>query len=816
MPILTLLKYSAQHPQNKNFETGQSYSKTRRICAVDTVKFRSLKKLARLLCALSDQTSTCVIRGLLKQSAPDPLRRRRTHFEDAAQLWVMLDIDSLKLPKHLRTNGYTDAHAEFAIAQLPAEFQGVACVWQASASAGKDPSTLKMHLWFLLSAPLTAAQLRNWLGSCGAIDPSTLRCVQPHYTAAPIGAEFYVGPRIGRVRGPLKCVSVDGVGEAAEYESTVEMAPRPAGAADVSAATINRALEVAEKRARECLNNCTVAYQTAYQIGALVGPSEALQSWNDVAEGHESWRPHAATSAALWGVAVASVPGATHDADFYAARVMQGIVWGVARERERRAAQSQKALDAAISSTAGLRARLVKRLAANAGSETVLKQVGFELGRYAAHVDRAHLVAVMQEASGFSEQQVSDALDAGAAVEIAADAWREDLALTGKHNEEIVACDANLLRIYYRYPGFINGFRLNVRTKQLEGTDSNVLNLVGVVDFELLPGLLVEWLAALGCAKVSLNVAIAAFRAAMGSMAKYDPFLELYPEALLNKKQALKALRAVEPKLDTWLTTHFGCADKHYTRLIAAKTLIAAVARAVQPGCQVDTMLVLQGAQGIGKTQVLRKLGAVIQHGYQELLDMRDKDALLTMNDGLVVEVSELRALRYQTEETTKAFFSRQRDRIRAPYARTSQDYDRRIVFVGTTNDPEFLSDKQNRRYWPAVCTQVCRMNSNEADALWREAALRYAAGELWWLEGEEQRMQEEAASKNRYVDIIEEKLRPWLRGKTQVTMLEVCNVLFPDVATPNIKDRRIGLALRVLGWRSRQRSSGSRVWERE
>lgn len=727
----------------------------------------------------------------------------------------MLDIDSIVLPKQLRTAPYTNDHALWAIAQLPLEFQGVDCVWQASASAGVDHKILKLHLWFLLSQPLTAAQLRQWLRGTPNLDPSTLRAVQPHYTAAPIGGEtVYSGARLGLVRGALRKVRVPELAEHREYASTTEMTQRPERAANVSRETIVRANKLAHTRAHEELNECVVAYQTAYRIGAILGPAVALETWNDVAEGHETWKPYAETSAAEWGELVAGVPGATHSAEFYAGRVMQGIEWGVARERDRRAAQSQAALDAAIRSTSAVRQSLLNKMRANVGSEQVLKEVGKELGRYAAHVDRKMLVDSLQLASGFSEQQVNDALAAGEVDEIDASEWREGLTMTGRHADIVEASDSNILRIYKRYPNFLSGFRFNVRTKFLEAREDNVLELpVGRVDMESLPARLAEWLCSIDCNKASANTALTLFRMVIADTEQYDPFLEAYPEALLSHKEAKKALEKLEErKLDTWLIDHFGCRDKPYVRLVGAKTLIAAVARAVKPGAQVDTMLILQGQQGIGKTKVLRRLGGVVEHGYQELLDMRDKDSLIAMNDGLIVEVSELKALRYAQEETAKAFFSRQRDRLRAPYARQAQDYDRRIVFIGTTNDYEFLSEIQNRRYWPVACREVCKLTASDADVLWREAALRYAAGEQWWLEGDEQKLQEASVSRFRSADVLEDALRPWLVGKTRITLLDACRVVHPDAPLAHVKDRRIAQALRALGWESRKKER-ERYW---
>ena len=811
MPILTVLDHADNKPQTKNFETGATYAKSKQVLGFEQHTFHNTKGLKKILQLLAARSASCVIRGEPGADLEVPCRRNKSNFTDTAQAWVMLDIDKLAAPKHLRALPYTDEHAAYAASTLPDAFQGVSCVWQASASAGKDPKVLKLHLWYLLDRPLTAAELRVWLKGA-AIDPSTLRCVQPHYTADPIGADWYVGPRIGRLRGALRRVPVPDFGDVQEHASSTEMPLRPDGCVDIARETIERALKAATRRAQAELDNSSVVYQSAYTIGTILGPSVAMQTWNDAEHGHETWRQLGATSAEDWATKIAALPGA-HPYDVYYARVYSGIEWGVARERERLSLQSQKSADAILAATKSLRESLLRKAGRNVGSLQKMQQVARELGKYVHLQKREDVVAMLAIESGFSEQQVSDALEAGEANPVDASAWREGLLFNAKRPDEIEAVDSNLLQIYESYPGFKNGFRFNVRTKQLEAQIGNPLGIEGNVNFDALPGLLVTWLKSIGCAKAGLNGAYATFRAAMHGFTKYDPFIELFPECEWLLSEAAQAWADMPHKLDTWLIDHFGCKDTPYVRMVGAKALISAVARAVNPGAQVDTLLILQGAEGIGKTQVLKRLGNVVTHGYQELLDMRDKDAVIAMNDGLIVEVSELKALRYTNEETAKAFFSRQRDRLRAPYARAAEDYDRRIIFVGTTNDHEFLGDGRNRRYWPVKCVTSCKMTKKQARALWREAALRYACGEQWWLEGAEEReLQLNAVSQFRMEDVLEVVLAPWLKHKDAVKMLDVLSAV-PERYRAQASPQRIGRVLRQLGFAVR---SKRRIWVRE
>ncbi|MCG6197532.1 virulence-associated E family protein, partial [Anoxybacillus sp. LAT_38] len=62
-------------------------------------------------------------------------------------------------------------------------------------------------------------------------------------------------------------------------------------------------------------------------------------------------------------------------------------------------------------------------------------------------------------------------------------------------------------------------------------------------------------------------------------------------------------------RLDTLFIDYLGAADTAYTRAVTRKSIVAAVARAMVPGCKYDTMPILTGPQGLGKSTLLRLLG---------------------------------------------------------------------------------------------------------------------------------------------------------------------------------------------------------------
>lgn len=189
------------------------------------------------------------------------------------------------------------------------------------------------------------------------------------------------------------------------------------------------------------------------------------------------------------------------------------------------------------------------------------------------------------------------------------------------------------------------------------------------------------------------------------------------------------------PRIDTLLIDYFGAEDTAYNRETIRKSLVAAVARAYYPGTKHDEMLIIVGQQGTGKSTFLRLLGKQWFSDSQGTFE--GKEALELIQGRWIIEVGELQAMRRSEVNTIKLFLSKTEDIFREAYGRRTNEYPRRCVFFGTTNDAEFLRDATgDRRFWPVdVGTHKPKKSvwddlPEEVDQIWAEAVAMYRAGE--------------------------------------------------------------------------------------
>lgn len=222
------------------------------------------------------------------------------------------------------------------------------------------------------------------------------------------------------------------------------------------------------------------------------------------------------------------------------------------------------------------------------------------------------------------------------------------------------------------------------------------------------------------------------------------------------------------PRIDTLLTDYLGAVDKPYTRAVIRKSLTAAVARAIVGGVKYDFMPIIVGPQGIGKSTFLSTLGG--KWFSDSLTSFEGKDAAEMLRGVWINEIGELTAFSRQETNAVKQFLSKRSDIYRAAYGRHTEEYPRRCVFFGTSNDSEFLRDSTgNRRFWPVdvgvttIAKSVWVDLPNEVNQIWAEAVVRWRMGEALYMSGELQKYAEEAQEEHTELSTWEGEIRAFL-----------------------------------------------------
>lgn len=236
-------------------------------------------------------------------------------------------------------------------------------------------------------------------------------------------------------------------------------------------------------------------------------------------------------------------------------------------------------------------------------------------------------------------------------------------------------------------------------------------------------------------------------------------------------KEYLEGLPAWDGKkrLETLLIDYLGAEDSSYVRAVTRKTLVAAVARVYESGIKFDTVLVLSGPQGIGKSMFFAKLGGIWFSDSLTISDMRDKTGAEKLQGFWIMEIGEMNGIKKVEVETVKSFASRQDDKFRVAYGTVVESHPRQCVICGTSNSQHFLRDVTgNRRFWPVQVTGECslhpwNMSKPLLEQIWAEALTLYNAGEELILKGNDAEMaaekQQEALENDEREGLVREYL---------------------------------------------------------
>lgn len=231
-------------------------------------------------------------------------------------------------------------------------------------------------------------------------------------------------------------------------------------------------------------------------------------------------------------------------------------------------------------------------------------------------------------------------------------------------------------------------------------------------------------------------------------------------------------------RLDTLLIDYLGAEDTPFARAVTRKTMCAAVARIYEPGTKFDSILVLNGPQGVGKSTLFSLLGKEWYSDSLSISDMKDKTAAEKLQGYWILELGELAGIKKMDVETVKSFITRTDDKFRQSYGVNVESHPRQSVIVGSTNaENGFLRDiTGNRRFWPIHVTGNGKYKAWElsaVDQVWAEALVRYREGEELYLKGTvaleaysaQQQSMEADDREGLIIDYLDRSLPPdWMR----------------------------------------------------
>lgn len=268
-------------------------------------------------------------------------------------------------------------------------------------------------------------------------------------------------------------------------------------------------------------------------------------------------------------------------------------------------------------------------------------------------------------------------------------------------------------------------------------------------------------------------------------------------------------------RVDGWLNTYLGVEHADYQRLVGCMFLVGAIARVIEPPVKVDTVLILEGAQGLGKSTAISILAD--EWSTDTPLVIGEKDAMQQIQGVWLIELAELDSLNKADSTRAKQFFAQLDDRFRPSHERLVKRFNRQCLFVGTTNQKEYLRDATgNRRYWPVHCTKVEKeLLKQDRDQIWAEAYQMYLKGFKWWPADNKLHLfevqQEDRMQSDSWQDLISE----WLKShsRSEVKMPEVLSeALKLDPAhMTRPSENRVGDIMMRLGWPKKRKSTAPR-----
>ena len=281
------------------------------------------------------------------------------------------------------------------------------------------------------------------------------------------------------------------------------------------------------------------------------------------------------------------------------------------------------------------------------------------------------------------------------------------------------------------------------------------------------------------------------------------------------------------PRMDGFLVDYFGAEGSQYTTAVSRYMWTAMAGRVLAPGCKADMVPILVGRQGAGKSSGVAAMSPAPDFFAEISFHEREEDLARKMRGRLVGEIGELRGLHTRELEHIKAFITRTHENWIPKYREFAVSFPRRLLFVGTTNQQEFLADETGNRRWLPVQVDGGDVAAIERDRLqlWAEARESFKANGIAFRDAEE--LSKAVHEHHMIRDAWEEIISAWLdepdmldgkppreRGKIKTADVLMDALNFDKKHIGRREELRIGRVMKALGYeKKKERLNGKPEW---
>ena len=256
------------------------------------------------------------------------------------------------------------------------------------------------------------------------------------------------------------------------------------------------------------------------------------------------------------------------------------------------------------------------------------------------------------------------------------------------------------------------------------------------------------------------------------------------------------------PRLDTWFTRWAQVVDTPLTRAYARKTCIGAVRRVMVPGSKLDTVLVMQGGHGKGKSTMIRTMAHDAEWFCDTKIEWDSKEKYVALQGVWLYELAELAGKRKADQDTVKSYISSATDKYRPWYGKHVVSVPRTCAFIATTNDEEPLHDPTGNRRWWAVSVDTVDIDLVRAEyvQVWAEAMQAHRDGEPHWLAPELETVREEQNATFETQDPLMPRLVDFARQNPQFTVADFLEDYEVPASAWSTMSTRVGMMMARIG----------------